>query len=577
MVLDYRRGFMAYFLKKTQRKNGLYLQIYESFYNPDKKETSHRTFQNLGNINYLITNDIPDPISHYKDVVNKMNIQRKTELQKDKVKKIGESPERFLGYFPAKAIFYRLNFERYLDILQGNHKFDYSIYELLTSLTYARLISPCSKHKTFHDVLPRLYDSFNYSENQMYDGIAFMGYNYEKIIEIINDRLPSIYKPKTNKVYFDCTNFYFEIDRCDDFRKKGPSKENRKDPIVGMGLLLDANQIPIGMKMYPGNESEKPVIRETVQNMKNRLGVEGRTIQVADKGLNCARNIYFAMKNKDGYLFSKSVKQLPEKEKVWVLLDQDYQGVYDDSGKLKYKYKSAVDLFPYFYTDENNQSHSFKVREKRVITYNPTLAKKQIAEIDKMVNKAAGLCASQAKKSEYGESSKYVNFNSTNDGEIVDDKIAVTINLEKINKDKELAGYNLLVTSEKHMDDEDIYHSYHNLWKIEESFRIMKTELDARPVYMQGEDGIKGHFLICYVSVLILRLLQYHYFDNQLCASAIVRFMRSFRVVKESSNKYINITPKSKEIDFIADKFTLPIDNYFLSSTQIKKVLSLKI
>ena len=129
----------------------------------------------------------------------------------------------------------------------------------------------------------------------------------------------------TSKTYFDCTNFYFEIDKEDEFRKKGPSKENRRDPIIGLGLLLDANQIPIGMKLYPGNESEKPIIREVIKDLKNRNQITGKTIQVADKGLNCSNNIINAIKNKDGYIFSKSVKQLPEVEQTWVLLDNDYK------------------------------------------------------------------------------------------------------------------------------------------------------------------------------------------------------------------------------------------------------------
>ena len=138
----------------------------------------------------------------------------------------------------------------------------------------------------------------------------------------------------TSHTYFDCTNFYFEIDKEDDFRKNGPSKENRKSPIVGMGLLLDANQIPIGMKLYPGNESEKPIIRNIIDDLKKRNNISGKTIQVADKGLNCAENIMHALKAGDGYIFSKSVKKLPEIEKTWLLLDNDYRNVKNNKGKL---------------------------------------------------------------------------------------------------------------------------------------------------------------------------------------------------------------------------------------------------
>lgn len=120
----------------------------------------------------------------------------------------------------------------------------------------------------------------------------------------------------------------------DAFRRKGPSKENKKEPIVGMGLLLDVNQIPIGMKLYPGNESEKPVLRNIIDDLKTRNSISGKTIQVADKGLNCAENIIHALKSGDGYIFSKSVKLLPETEMTWVLLDNDYRDVTDKNGRF---------------------------------------------------------------------------------------------------------------------------------------------------------------------------------------------------------------------------------------------------
>ncbi len=188
---------------------------------------------------------------------------------------------------------------------------------------------PCSKLKTYNDVFHKLYENVDISLNQVYSGIQFLGREYEKVIEILNYRVNELYAIQTDTTFFDCTNFYFEIDQEDDFRKKGPPKEYRKDPIVGMGLLLDANQIPIGMKMFPGNESEKPVIRDIISDLKSRNNIKGRTVQVADKALNCARNIHNALKNGDGYLFSKSVKGLPQKEITWVLLEDGFTEVLD--------------------------------------------------------------------------------------------------------------------------------------------------------------------------------------------------------------------------------------------------------
>ena len=404
-----------------------------------------------------------------------------------------------------------------------------------------------------------------------------MGHEYEKIIEIFNHQVNRKYPLDASTTYFDCTNFYFEIDREDDFRKKGPSKENKHEPIIGLGLMLDASQIPMGMHLYPGNESEKPVIRQVIKELKERNQITGRTVRVADKGLNCASNIIDALKNNDGYLFSKSVKQLPETEKTWVLLRNDYKRITDSDGRLLYEIKECIDEFPYTYKDEDGKRHTVRVKEKRVATYNPKLAEKKRYEINKLVEKAKVLKASQAKKSEFGECSKYVTFGWADPkGNAVDGKVRVTINREAIEKDLRLAGYNLLITSETKMTAGDIYSTYHNLWRIEESFRVMKSYLDARPVYLQKIASIHGHFLVCYLSVLLIRLLQFKVLKNKYCTEKLINFIRGFRLVKLEQDNYVNITPSSEFIKDLAAELGLPITSYFLNESQIKKMLNHK-
>jgi hypothetical protein len=344
----------------------------------------------------------------------------------------------------------KLNIKHFIDYFKLITRFEFDLYDLLSSLIYARSVNPCSKYRTFHEVLPNLYQTYNFSYDQLLDGLAFLGNNYEKIVEIFTTQVDKIYKLDTTKTYFDCTNFYFEIDREDDFKKNGVSKENQRKPLVGLGLLLDRNQIPVGMKIYPGNESEKPIIRDVISNLKKQNNITGRTIHVADKGLNCANNIAYAKKNGDGYIFSKAVKKLPDKEKKWVLLDRDFKDVKDKNGNILFRYKTCIDKFPYDVTYEG-KVYTIEFTEKRLLTYNPSLAYKKRCEINKMVEKAKFLTHSQAKKAEYGESAKYVKF--------VDEKgnkAAAVINNDAINEDLELAGYNLLVTSEIKMNDLDL-------------------------------------------------------------------------------------------------------------------------
>lgn len=558
---------MAYFLKKTRLKNRTYLAIYESFYDHDKKGTAHKCYKSLGSVETHLNNGMTDPVAYFQKEVDALN-SLKTEAVTRKI--TDTSPLLYLGHFILNAIMEKLKIKRYVDYFKLTNDFGYDLYNLLTTLIYARSVHPCSKSRTFHEVLPSLFRPYDFSYDQLLDGISFLGKNYEKFVELFTAQVQSVYGVDTTKTYFDCTNFFFEIDREDDFRKNGPSKENRKAPIVGLGLLLDSNQVPIGMRMYPGNESEKPVLRTVINDLKKQNNISGRTIHVADKGLNCAQNIAYSRVNGDGYLFSKSVKGLPEKEKQWVLLDQGYNEIKDKQGHILYRFKSCVDKFPYT-VEHDGKKVTVMLTEKRLLTFNPALSTKKRYEIHRMIEKAKGLTLSQAKRADYGETGKYVTFTDKK-GE----KATVRINQEAIDNDLMFAGYNLLVTSEVSMTDQDIYSTYHNLWRIEESFKIMKSDLDARPVFLQKEDSIKGHFLICYLAVLLERILQFKILSNQYSATEIYEFIRNFKVVN-AENKYINVTTSSDFINDLSNKTNLPLTNLFLSETQIKSIFNFKL
>ena len=567
---------MAYFLKKTKNKKGTYLQIYESYYDPERKGGAHRSYKPIGYVHELQASGIEDPITVFGEEVQKLNQEYKRKKQSEKERQISEeSPEKLLGYFPLKNLNDSLGCKKYIDLMQTATSFRFNIFDMMSALIYARAVHPCSKLKTYMEVIPKLFEKHDFSLNQIYSGLGYIGSEYEKIIEIFNHQVSQKYPFDTSHSYFDCTNFYFEIDKEDEFRLKGPSKENKKEPIVGMGLLLDANQIPIGMKLYPGNESEKPIIRNIIDDLKQRSHISGRTIQVADKGLNCFNNIMHALKSGDGYIFSKSVKNLPETEKTWVLLENDYVDVKNKKGEVLYRIKDCVDDFSYTYTDDTGHKKTLKLTEKRIVTFNPKLAEKQTYEINRQVEKAKKLRACEAKKSEYGDSSKYVTFVSTDKkGTKTTGKSKVEINEKAIENAKKLAGYNMLIASEIRMTASEIYAAYHNLWRIEESFRIMKSQLDARPIFMQKQETITGHFLICYLAVSLTRLLQIHTLKDEYGTEEIFDFIRDFRIAKIADRKYINLTRSSSFIKELSCLTGLPLTSYFLGNEDINKMLS---
>lgn len=583
---------MIYFLKKSYpSKKGLYLQIYTNFYDPNTKKKKTRSLKSLGYVSDLIASGIADPVDYYSKEVKRMN----NELNKSKDIQISDvSSSKYLGHFLIKAMFDYLDMDNTLNILSSNFKCKYKFSDMFKTLCYSQIISPGSKLKAFERIIPNIYGAQAYSYDQVLDAINFIGGDYHKYIEMLNHHISSKWERNLDKVYFDCTNYYFEIDLETEFLKKGPSKENRKLPLMGQALLLDADQIPLDTQFYPGNESEKPYLRERIEDMKTRNNVNGRVIQVADKGLNCARNIYAAVKEaNDGYIFSKSIrgKNLSDVDKKWILSEDDnfnkWIDVRDNSGILMYRYKvernitksgKTVDYGEYKYKckiDPNDTKEvEFTVKEKRIVTYNPALARKQKAEILREVEKIKNyLSYKVAVKEEIGDASKYLNFEAKDsDGKKI--KIATSLNQEKINEDLAYCGYNMLITSEINSSVEQIYKTYHNLWRIEESFRIMKTYLEARPAFLSNIDSIKGHFLICYFSLTLLRLLELKIFEDKIPVSQIIEFIRQYKITKNYDETYINNSTYSKTFEQIKERLGLSkLGNLYLTKKDVELLL----
>ena len=569
---------MSYFLKKTEPSSkGEYLQIYSGYYIP-KVGKRNKSYKKIGYVQDLIAQGIENPVEYYQKEVDKLNAK---EAEKKIAQITDVSTCKYVGQFLVSSMIEKLNVKEIIKVMNSNLKIQYDMTDLITSLICAQIVSPGSKLKAFEKVIPSLYGSKLFSYDQIIDGVKILGNNYEKYIELFNNQIAKIWPRNTKNLFFDCTNYYFEIDLEDNVRKKGPSKENRKDPIIGQALLLDSDQIPIGMTMYPGNQSEKQFLRKSIEDLKNRYNVKGKTVQVADKGLNCGDNIYAAVvESHDGYIFSKSVHgtNLNDVEKKWVLLEDELENkwteVRDEDGKILYKYKSCVDEFEYKHTVDGEKV-SFKVKEKRIVTYNPTLARKQKAQIKKEVSNAEEkITLKGLTREEFGDCVKYVSFTATDKkGQNV--KIAKEMNNEKIEEDLSFAGFNLLVTSEIDMNPEEIYNVYHGLWRIEDTFRVMKTYLEARPVFLQLIESIYGHFLICYLGATILRLLELKVFEDQIPVTQLIDFIRDYRVTETGQGSFINNASSSRTFIKIKDKLGLMmLGNLILQKKDIDNIFS---
>ena len=412
---------MAYYLRKDKKKRGTYLQMYDRYWDKEKKQARSKSIQAFGYLEDLISDEMPDPLAYYEAYVHRKNEERAASIAEETRPRAFTFPVDYnLGHFLLHSLLEELGVREIIDILASQMRFQFSVYDMIAQLIFARVIYPCSKSKTVSAVFPHLYGSSPISEDQVYDGLAFVGETYKKYIELFNHCYERHYQRDFSKGFFDCTNYYFEIDLSREDKQKGPSKENKHGPIIGQALLLDADLVPVAMQMYPGNESEKPYIRKMMEEMKTRYKVSGKTVQVADKGLNCARNIYAAVKEADdGYIFSKAIRGtgLSAKEKQWILLENDANVWENHTGKdgtLLYRLKSCIDTFTYQFKETDPETGKeiikrFSVVEKRIVSYNPALAKKQRAEIMKMVDKASNFTTyKKLTQEELGDSAKYI-------------------------------------------------------------------------------------------------------------------------------------------------------------------------
>ena len=283
---------MRYFLKlSTPSKKGLYLQIYQSTYIPGKG-SRNKSYKAIGYYNDLIAKGSKDPLKEAQEEVDELN----NSLKDTNVMKIGEtSLSKNMGYFVLKSMWDYLSLDDDYKRVSQNKNFHFEMSDFIQSMIYAQVVNPGSKHNAFEKVIPNIYGIHTFSYDQILDGVNYIGKDYQKYIEVMNHHINEKFPRKVDKAYFDCTNYYFEIDLPKNDKQPGPSKEERHLPIIGQALLLDEDQIPLGMSLYPGNQSEKPEIRKSIEELKSRFEINSKIVQVADKGLNCARNIYMQL------------------------------------------------------------------------------------------------------------------------------------------------------------------------------------------------------------------------------------------------------------------------------------------
>ena len=324
----------------------------------------------------------------------------------------------------------------------------------------------------------------------------------------MNDRIKKNYGRDTSLIYYDVTNYYFETDEQNDFLHKGISKEHRPNPIIQMGLFMDNRGIPITYELFPGNTNDCLTYRPNFGRIKKQFDL-GRVISVADKGMTTGDNIWYTINTPthDGYVFSMSIRGAEKGIKDYVLKEEGYEWL-----GTEYKRKSRKSPRTILVTSVTGKKMKKQVDEKQVVFWSEKYAKRAKAERETALAKARDLAqnpGNYTRATSYGAAKyvKKIDYDKET-GEILTSSSILDIDEEKIREEEALDGYYMLLTSEMETSDDEIIDMYRGLWRIEESFKVTKSELEARPVYVWTKEHIEAHFLTCFVALTIARILE---------------------------------------------------------------------
>ena len=606
------------FLKQSKSHGKIYLSFVQGYRDKDGK-IKHKTIEKLGYLEDL-KKTYTDPILHFKELAKQKNTNEITELV---IKNINSKTidkdiiQKNLGYSILKKIYNELDITTFFNSKQKNLKINYELNDVFSLLVFSRILYPSSKKETYEN--KNIYfDNFNFSEDDMYRALTYLKDYKEEIELLLWNNTKEKYKRNNSQTFYDCTNYYFEIEYNDEdeyelnddnsikldnegnkiikkkgYRKRGLEKNKRPDPIIEMGLLMDATGIPIAYNLFSGNESEKLSLSPEIKRLKNKFKFE-RTIVVADRGLNCSDNIIDIAgtslemsKNKNGYVYGQSVRGADTEFKEWILKKEEYTTdiIKDEIENKEIKFTHKSRIYPkkiYITRDDkgltkngNKRKQWIEVDQKQMVYFSQKYADKQKHDRNMMIEKAKDLISNPHK---YNKATSYGAANYVKNLKFIKStgEIADTTNLvfdeDKIKEEEKYDGYYSIVTSEEHLSDIEIRNIYRGLARIENTFKVTKSTLESRPVYVWTPEHIEAHFLTCFVSLVILRLLE-EKLERKFSPDKIVNSLKKYTSSNIEHDIYLqnNYDDILESIDKI---YNLNLNKKYRTLSEIKKILN---
>jgi transposase len=466
-----------------------------------------------------------------------------------------------LGYVLLMRVYYELEIDKFLKNMSQYRKFEYNVNSIMLLMVVSRILSPGSIKRTFENK-GRYFERFDFTDDDIYRSYDFFDEVSAALQRYAHESVRAKYGSDTSIIYYDVTNYWFEIKKPDEMRKRGLCKQRRRKPIVQMGLAMNKDGIPLHYEIFPGNTLDKETFRTVIGQVRRNYDT-GRIIAVADMGIITGDNIYYLVgpkpeKPQNGYIFSFTVRGGTQEFKQYVLNEKGYTN--KDGSLLEdnydFKIKERFIARDINVTMQNGKKQKKKVYEKQIVFCSKKHMQKQRAERNEILKRSADLVINPdryTKATTYGAAAYVKNLEyDKSTGEVLTEKVLI-LDVDKIEEEEKYDGFYSIVTSEKYMDSGKIVGTYRGLWEIEETFQLTKSDLLARPVYVREKEHINAHFLICFLALTIMRLIQKR-INRQYSPEKIIECLNAIECMHESENIFL-FNYRSPLSDLLGDTF----------------------
>lgn len=471
------------------------------------------------------------------------------------------------GYLFLQSLYYRLQLNKICRKLKAKHKFKFDINDILSDLVYTRVLEPASKRSSFK-IASDFLEKPSYELHDVYRALDILGSECDFIQSEVYKNSHFLGERNDKVLYYDCTNYYFELEQEEGDKKYGKSKEHRPNPIIQMGLFMDGDGLPLAFSLFPGNANEQTSLKPLEKKILGEFGCQ-KFIYCSDAGLASEDIRAYNHMGERAYIVTQSIKKLPAEEKAWALNKRGFKRVSDD--KPVDITKIPADDKHLYYKDEPYTTK--KLHQRLIITYSPKYALYQKTIREKQVERAEKMIVNGNKKKQRKNPHDPARFigsiAATEDGEIA--AIHSYLDEDKIELEAQYDGLYAVCTDLLDDDVSDILKVSEGRWKIEECFRIMKTDFSARPVYLQNENRIKAHFLICFLSLLLYRLLEKK-LDYKYTCETLLDKLKEMNFAKVEEQGFMPLYKREKLTDDLHDVCGFRTDYQFITKSQMKTI-----